>query len=213
MRVTTGPSYGRGKAPVRRIPAPRGGGGTRAAWASAGAGSGRSWGGVAIERCARLATHVRRRVISALALRAWMGWAREGLPTPREPAYDDERSQDGGAKSASSERRAGCPERAPGDGAGKPRPTQEVAAGASRRTSSAGRNRALRPARGDARPPRRSRPAVAHFRPGRRSSAPRTPSCSGWRAILSVKTRTSSTIGRSSCVSFRTLPTASARSS
>jgi len=41
-----------------------------------------------------------------LALQGNQGWRREGLPMPREPAYADERSQDGGAKSASSERRA-----------------------------------------------------------------------------------------------------------
>ena len=33
----------------------------------------------------------------------------EGLPTPREPAFADQRSQDGEAQSASSERRTGCP--------------------------------------------------------------------------------------------------------
>jgi hypothetical protein len=40
-----------------------------------------------------------------------------GLPVPREPASLVERSQDGEARAASSERRAGCPERTSGDGA------------------------------------------------------------------------------------------------
>ncbi len=39
-----------------------------------------------------------------------------GLPVPREPAYADKRSQDGEAKSESSERRTGCPQRTSGDG-------------------------------------------------------------------------------------------------
>ena len=41
----------------------------------------------------------------------------EGLPVSREPALLAERGQDGEARAASSERRAGCPERESGDGA------------------------------------------------------------------------------------------------
>ena len=47
----------------------------------------------------------------------------EGLPVRREPALLVERSHDGGARAASSERRAGCPQRVSGDGArAAPRP-------------------------------------------------------------------------------------------
>gem|GEM_PF-4915742 len=53
---------------------------------------------------------------------------------------------------------------------------------------------------------------AVYLSPGRRSRAPRTPSCSGWRAILSEKTRMSSTIGRSSRDRFLTLAAAAARS-
>jgi hypothetical protein len=52
-----------------------------------------------------------------------------------------------------------------------------------------------------------------YLTPGPRSRAPRIPSCSGCRAILSVNTRTSLTIGLSSCVSRLTLVAATARSS
>jgi hypothetical protein len=44
-----------------------------------------------------------------------------GAARAREPALLSPRSQDGGAEKASSERRAGCPERASGDGHGQPR--------------------------------------------------------------------------------------------
>jgi hypothetical protein len=48
---------------------------------------------------------------------------------PQEPAFAAERSQDGEAKAASSERRTGCPERASGSrGMGSPEPTPQDAA-------------------------------------------------------------------------------------
>jgi len=49
-------------------------------------------------------------------------WERRlGAARAREPALLPSRSQDGGAEEASSERRAGCPQRASGDGRGQPR--------------------------------------------------------------------------------------------
>ena len=48
-------------------------------------------------------------------------WDELGAARAREPALLSPRSQDGGAEKASSERRAGCPERASGDGHGQPR--------------------------------------------------------------------------------------------
>jgi len=55
------------------------------------------------------------------------GTTLRGAAHAQEPALVSPRSQDGEAEKASSERRAGCPQRASGDGRGQPRASRTSA--------------------------------------------------------------------------------------